>query len=224
MIRPSCRRVPADGPRGRRLAALAALASLALFPPPTAGQDKPAGARLWVEAGPSVDRTHTRTNSSNGYALAGGVDIGRTVALTLGAAVEHYPHEGPATSAVIAGPSGPDTLRVEGGGNKIVTSLSAGVRVAMSGKRLEPIVEASLGFASVAHDTPRYVDPVTGAVVFPSGRYEWSGVMGQLGLGVQTHSGKRVDALLEVRWRGATSGPEGSSTSSIQLLLGVTTR
>lgn len=185
---------------------------------PAVAEDK---ARLWIEAGPSFDQDRQRTNNPNGYALAGGVDLGRTFALTLGAGAEHYPLAGESRLVTSAGVGGPQTLRREGGGNKRVLCVMAGLRVAPRRERFEPFFEAGLGHASVAEDLPRYVDPATGAVVYPASRFDWSGFTGELGMGIRTRRQKSYDAMLGVRWRAYTQFFEGSSGASFQARAGV---
>jgi hypothetical protein len=203
----------------RRVAATLALLACAACP--AAAQERSSSARLWIEAGPSFDRDRQRYNNENGYALAGGIDLGRTLALMVGAAAEHYPLAGESHQVTIAGVGGPDTLRLEGGGNKRVLCVMAGLRLTIPQERLQPVFEVGVGAASVAADRPRYVDPSTGAVVYPSGRSEWSGALGELGLGIRTHRQKLYDWSLGVRWRTYTQLFEGSSGGSFQARVGM---
>ncbi len=207
--------------RARAAAGLLSLAFLACGARPAAADDEPSFAALWLDAGPSFDRAQLADNGRNGYGLAGGVHLGRGVAFTLGAAVEHYPFDGEPRLVTTVGSGGPDTLRREGGGNKTVGCLTAGMRLTRRADRFEPFFEVALGMASVASNLPRHVDPTTGATVYPSTRYEWSGVAVDLGVGVRTRRQKSFDWMVGLRYRTYTQIFEGSSGASIQARVGV---
>jgi hypothetical protein len=180
--------------------------------------------RVWIEAGPSFDRTSYRSNAAEGFAIAGGADVGRTFALTLRSEVEHYSRPGSWSNVVMAGVGGPDTLRMEGGGNKTVLTFAAGFRITIPASvRFEPFLEGALGFSSTSYDSRRWVDANTGAVVYPSQRTEWSGWLGEAGFGIRTRRTTRFDWTLGARWRGYSQLFEGSSGASAQVMLGVMT-
>lgn len=85
----------------------------------TTAQEPRRAARLWLEAGPSLDRTEFQDNRSQGYAIAGGAEVGRTFSLTLGIGFEHYPFAR-AAHLIHNNSTVPPVLRVEGGGGSSV--------------------------------------------------------------------------------------------------------
>jgi hypothetical protein len=186
-----------------------------------AAEDRPRALRPWLQAGVSKDREDFRLNDEDGWAIAGGIDLGRTFALVIGLGFEQYPDPVAPRTIVMAGVGGPDTLRVEAVGGKTVFTLSCGGRLAIRGGRFEPYALAALGLAEVSEDHPRYVDPATGATVYPSSSNAWSGFLGEAGAGLRTHLGRRFDWLIDARWRVYTQGFEGDSGSSFQANAGV---
>lgn len=211
-------------PRTMTRAAVAGVLPLALLlgaAAPAAAEEPVRWPRLWIEAGPSFDRDASDADDPNGYALAGGIDIGRAFAFTMQAAFEHYPGSGDPELVSLVTPSGPVTLRREGGGNKVVVGFAPGLRIAIPARRCVPFVDASMGMASVASDFPQYLDPATGAVFYPSSRREWSGLLSDVGLGVWSRRRKSIDFLLGVRWRYYGQLAEGDSGSSFLVRFGI---
>jgi hypothetical protein len=159
-------------------------------------------ARLWIEAGPSFDRAGNWRNSATGYALGGGVHIGRGFALTLGAGFEHYPGTKPpelVPNSVFDTPS--PTLSLEGGGNKKVVTGAIGIRVFLNRGPGGVFAEAALGDAVIDGENPRTVDPTTGATLVASGPMNDSMLLREFGAGYLTHRSSRYDWMLGVRIR-----------------------
>lgn len=179
-------------------------------------------ARLFIEAGPSFDNTTSITGPRTGYAIAGGLEAGRTFGLILSAGFEHYPGENEPFLIDNFGGQ-PPTLRVEGGGNKTVLTGTVGVRLGLPLDRVEPFGEAALGLIDYARRSPRYVHPETGAVIYPGGTSDESALLAELGLGVRTRRAPRHGWTVGVRWRNHSQLFEGQSGSSVQIRVGIVT-
>jgi hypothetical protein len=184
------------------------------------------GARLWLEAGPSFDRSASTRNTRPGYGLAGGVEFGRTWALALNAGFEHYPGTRapePVTNTVYATPS--PILRLEGGGNRTVVTGSVGVRIFAGSFGLQPYGEFDLGVVSASNARERIVDPATGAVVDAWGPRTDGLQTSELGFGLRTHRASGYDGFVGVRFRSFFQLFESSygRRGSAQISLGIVT-
>jgi len=82
-------------------------------------------------------------------------------------------------------------------------------------------VVASLGRVNVAYDTRRYVDVATNEIFEPSHRHEWSGLIGELGVGARTRRNRNPEGTLVVLWRAYTEGMEGGSGGSMHVRAGL---
>ncbi len=179
--------------------------------------------RLSFEAGPSFDRSEFPNNDRRGYALAAGAELGHAVSLTFDFGFEHYPIDGAPRIVPYNGQTA-SSLRIEGGGGKTSLSELIGIRVGIPARRVEPFLEAGLGMAAVWIPSPRFLDPATLAVVYPSGRHQLSAPAAEFGAGVRSRREARWNWTLGVRWRGYSQLAEGDHGSSFQVRLGVATR
>lgn len=199
------------------------LAGLLLPSAPRAESTSPLRFRL--EAGPSFDRTRHVLGHRNGYALTGGVELGRRFGVFVTAGYEHY---GGAVAPYLmgTGQSGPipPIVRVEGDVTKHVFTGSLGLRYGAPLGALDAFVEVALGDATVMRRRERWVDPSTGAVVSGGDTYSSSVPDGEFGFGLRTRSGKHVDWTLGVKFHGWAQMMEaGEEGNSMQVSFGVVT-
>lgn len=204
------------------IAALATLASLATF---ADAQPARRNVRFWAETGPSYDLSthHPHSHRRGGYALGGGIELGRAVSFTINAGFEHYPFVRE-PYPVIDYSLEPNALRAEGGSGKTVAAFSIGARVRLPGERVEPFIDVGIGEASFAYREPSYVDPATGAIVWRGSRVHDSGTLAELGLGVRSRRSHGLDWTAGIRWRTYVRLFEGPSGSSLQARVGIATR
>ena len=181
--------------------------------------------RAWLEGGASFDRAEHVLGNRAGYALAGGIELGRRFGLVLSAGYEHY---GGTVDPYLAntGQSGPipPTVRIEGDVPKSVVTGSLGLRYAVPVGPVDGFVVGSLGGATVIRRAVRWVDPSTGAVVAGGDTRQSSVPLVELGAGLRTRRGTHLDWTLGVRLRSWSQVMEaGEEGSSVQVSIGVTT-
>ncbi len=203
-----------------RFVTIVLAAALAALAGPGVAREARAAARPWLEAGPSFDPTHSRRmTKAAGFAVTGGCDVGRVVAVTLAAGYEHYP--GHVSETVHFPSSIPPDERVESVTGRDAVDFSVGLKFAPELGRWEPFVEAGVGTTWAGRPRIRVTDVATDTVIREVGPTRQALTLGEFGLGVRTHREHRPDVQLAWRLRGFTQLMEGGGGSTHQVRLGV---
>ncbi len=177
--------------------------------------------RFWLEAGPSFDRTAHVLGDRNGYAFAGGIEMGRKFGAML--SVGHERYSGEIAPYLLQTGQVPPTVRIEGDVAKAAYTASVGLRFSVPLGVLDGFVEGAFGSFTIMQRSVRWVDPTTGVSVAGGDVRGSSSVLSEIGIGLRTRRNARFDWTLGMRLRQHAQF-EGESGKSVQLRFGVVTR
>lgn len=208
-----CPRTP-----GRLLPVLAILAASFASPASADGEKSASIVRFHLEASHSREIERPIDMDDAGWGGDAGVAIGRRFALLFDAGLEVYPGTPPVNDFENG------RRRIEGG-DWTVKTFGIGARISVPAGPVDVFGEATGGPVWADGHSGRILDAATGTTLYADMKRTWSGMMGDLGLGVRTRRAGRVDGYVAIRRRSYGEVFEGTAHGvAVQFRLGVLTR